>query len=68
MVQLGKAKEILKEGTVIILDITNTLIKTGDYLFYRFNDRFEKTEILSIQKDNIPVPSIENGEIGIQLD
>lgn len=66
--KLTAPKEILKEGFVAIIDITNTKLEVGQTLVAEKNSKYYKTKIMSIQIDDKLVNEIENGEVGLKLD
>jgi len=66
--KLDVPKQILKNGHVIILDITNIKLKIGQALLAEKNNRFYRVKITSIQLDNKPATEVENGEVGLGLD
>jgi len=64
---LGKAKEIYKEGFVIIVNISNTIINNGDKLIAEKEGSIVKCVIKNIQISSENVITASNGEIGIEV-
>lgn len=66
--KLTPPKQILKDGHVAIIDITNIKLKVGQTLVAEKNNKYFKTKITSIQVDDKSVSEVENGEVGLKLD
>ena len=58
----------MKDGAVAVIEIDNQPIKIGDEVFLKFNSRYRKSKIVSIEENKNPVAEAASGRIGIQLD
>jgi hypothetical protein len=68
LIFLDEPKEFFHDGFVCIIKIKNITINVGDELFIEKNDIYYKVIIKSIKLNDVPVKSISQGEIGIELD
>ena len=66
LVSLGAINEILKEGSVFILNLHGAELRQGLSIFVEKNDRFRKLVIEEIQLDGKAVKTISHGEVGIK--
>ncbi|MBI5403738.1 MAG: hypothetical protein HY959_10090 [Ignavibacteriae bacterium] len=65
---IGITSEVLKDGSVFIINLNNTKIFKGQEIFIEKNDKFKKSKILSIQFNDKEIEEIESGEVGIKID
>jgi hypothetical protein len=66
-VSLGKPKDVLKDGKVILLDLKMPIRKTGN-LFIKRDERYYPVKICEIRIDNKLVDSAESCGVGIRVD
>jgi hypothetical protein len=64
---LGKPKNVIKDGEVILLDLTIKIRKNGS-LFIKRDDRFCLAKICEIQKDDKIVNEADSCGVGIKID
>ena len=67
IVLLDEPNEILKEGTVCIVNIKNAELQIGEELLVEKNSQFQKVIINGIQIEGKPVNKANTGEIGLSL-
>jgi hypothetical protein len=67
IVLVDEPNEILKEGTVCIVNIENIELKIGEELLVEKNGQFQKVIINGIQIEDKPVNTANTGEIGLLL-
>lgn len=65
---IGQPKEILKGGTVVILELSNTEIKVNDTIIVEKDGAYTKAKIISLQLEDKEVNKATGGEVGIKLD
>jgi hypothetical protein len=63
---LGKPERVIKEGTVILFNISTRIQNTGE-LFIKRNERFYPVEICEIRKDDTKVECVDSGSVGIKI-
>ena len=64
---IGMPNEIHYNGKVVIIDLSNQELKTGDEFFIYQNERYIKSKILSMKKDENTVDFASDGEVGIKI-
>ncbi|MBI1183121.1 hypothetical protein GC194_02535 [bacterium] len=67
IVFIYEPNEIFKNGTVCIINITDTELKIGDEILIEKNGQFIKAIIEGIQLEDKPVQRCSSGEIGLSL-
>lgn len=68
LVFIDEPNEILKNGSVCIINISNIELKIGDELIVERNSQYHKVIINGIQIDDKPVKFADSGEIGLLID
>lgn len=68
IVSIGVPGELLKDGSVVIVNIDNISIKKGDSLIAQKNGSFAKFKIESIRVNDTEVDTVSTGEIGLKVD
>lgn len=67
MIYIDEPQEILKEGEVCIINVTNTELNISDEILIEKNGKFQKNFIEGIQLNGKPVSTASNGELGLKL-
>ncbi len=67
LVFIDEPIEILKNGTVCIININNIELNIGDELIVERNGQYQKVILNGIQIDDKPVSSANSGEIGLLI-
>ncbi|TDP58324.1 hypothetical protein [Flavobacterium dankookense] len=67
LVYIDEPKEILKNGEVCIINITEVELKISEEIFIEKNGKFQRNIIEGIQLNEKPVSSARSGEIGLKL-
>lgn len=67
LIYIDEPNEILKNGEVCIVNISNINLSIGEELILEKNGQFKKANIESIQLNGKPVSFANNGEIGLKL-
>ncbi|KAA8740886.1 hypothetical protein FE275_13230 [Pseudomonas koreensis] len=68
MVSVGRSKETLKGGRVVVFDLVDVLLAAGMKLVAKKGDSYSVHQILTIQLDGVEVPCVSSGEVGVMLD
>jgi hypothetical protein len=67
LIYVDEPQEILKDGEVCIVNVTNTELKISDEILIEKNGKFQKNFIEGIQLNGKPVSTASNGELGLKL-
>ncbi|WP_020533898.1 hypothetical protein [Flexithrix dorotheae] len=67
LIFIDEPKEILKNGEVCIVNISNLELKIGDEIFVEKNKKFSKVKILEIQANDKTFQKVTTGEIGLKF-
>lgn len=68
-IKIGKPNHVYKDGSVIVININNTCIKTGDYIAGKNINGFIIGEILELQLNDCTIPEVKPTktlEVGIK--
>ncbi len=65
---VNETKEVFPKIKVCIINIKDIELKIGDTILVEKDSKFSKVTIISIEQDNNPVQSANNGELGLKLD
>lgn len=67
LIYIDEPKEILKNGEVCVVNITNIELNISEEILIERNGKFQKAIIEGIQLNDKPVSSANTGEIGLKL-
>ena len=67
LVEIGKVKEIFDNGKIIIVELNNIEISTGDKGFIKNGSGYVDIKFESIQVDGVNHNNASHGEIGIKI-
>ena len=65
---IGTPYNILKDGSVICIELNGVQLEKGDTIAFENNGRYEKRTIVNIQQDHKDVQECNNGRVGIEVD
>ena len=65
LIFIDEPKEILKNGTVCIVNINNIELNVGDELIVERNGQYQKVVLKSIRINDKPLNKADSGEIGL---
>lgn len=68
LILIDEPTEILKNGEVCIINITDIELNISEEILIEKNGKFQKAIIVGIQLNDQPVQTAKTGEIGLQLD
>jgi hypothetical protein len=64
---IGEVKETYRDGYIIILQLKDCSLKTGDKLIISYDDMYKTAIIKNLQVNGQNVPEACEGEVGIEL-
>lgn len=66
-IKLGLPKEVHHKGEIVIIELENTVIQSGDELLIASLKGYRLIKVVSMKFNNQDVKSASNGEVGIKL-